>query len=190
MTKETLVIFVNLVVHQCLLLDNLAADRGFETLDDLLEDRLVEHQLLAIHHGRDITTSQQLASLQNNTVSPGIQHVHPQFLIQDLTREDQHLHLRVQFLRVTTDLHADGGRSPKAEIKQHEVGNLLLEQSPVGWFRVCCTNHFRLWDVRADYTEGAFQFEGHILNDNDFEMIHVVIYDLQIYDLLHWRQGG
>ena len=77
MTEKTLVVLVDLIVYQGLLLDELTADGGLKSLDNLLENRFIEHQLLTIHHGRDITTGQQFASLEDNAVCTGIEYIHP-----------------------------------------------------------------------------------------------------------------
>ena len=77
MTEETLVVLVDLVVHERLLLHELTAHGSLEALDNLLEDRFVEHQLFAIHHGRHIATSEQFACLQDDAVGTSIEHIHP-----------------------------------------------------------------------------------------------------------------
>ena len=70
---------------------------------------------------------------------------------------------------MATDLDTHGGGASKAKVEQHEVGFLLLEQFPVGGLVLSCSNHFRLRNIRADDAQGAFEFEGHVLDDNNFK---------------------
>ena len=56
MTKETLIVFVNLIIHECLLPHQLVAHAMLEALDDFLEYGLVEHHFLAVHDAGHIAT--------------------------------------------------------------------------------------------------------------------------------------
>ena len=50
MTKETLVVFVNLIVEQCLLVGELTIYRQFKALYNATKYGFVEHHRLAFHH--------------------------------------------------------------------------------------------------------------------------------------------
>ena len=80
----------------------------------------------------------------------------------------------MQLLRVAADLDANGGRAAQSEVEQHEVGLLLLQQPPVSRLVLCCSDYFCLGNVGAHDTEGSFEFEGYILNDDDFEIFHII----------------
>ena len=104
MTEETLVILVNLVIHQSLLLVELRAYATLEAVDNLSQDGFVEHQLLAVHHGNDIVTGEQFARFQDDAISPGIEDVHPQVKVLIFTGEILNEKLWVDVL----DAGADG----------------------------------------------------------------------------------
>ena len=183
-TEETLVVLVDLVVDEGFLLHKLTTNGGLETLDNLFEDGFVEHEFLAIHHGRDIATREQLARLEDDTIGTCIEHIDPELFVEDLAREDEHLDIGMEFLGVAANLDAHRGGASKAQVEQHEVGLLLFEQSPVGWFVFGRSYHFCFRNIAPDDSQSAFKFEGHILDNNYFKFIH--IYDLRftIYDLL------
>ena len=117
MTQETLVILVNLVVHQRFLLGQLGIDGTLEALYNLTQDRLIKHQLLAVHYTLNIMAGQQFASLENDAVGTSVQDVDPQFLIQNFAREDQHLDIRMHLLRRAAYLNTDGSRATQSEVK-------------------------------------------------------------------------
>jgi hypothetical protein len=62
--------------------------------------------------------------------------------------------------------------SNASEVEQYKVGLLLLDESPVRGFIVCRTYHFRLGNLVADDAFRAFEFEGHVLDDNQFKFFH------------------
>ena len=113
-----------------------------EPLYDAAQDGLVEHQLLAVHHSHHVVACQQFAGLQYDAVGAGVEHVYPQLLVQDFACEDEHLHLGVQLLGLSAQLHADGGRTSQPQVEQHQLRQLLLEQSPVGSLVGCCAGDF------------------------------------------------
>lgn len=63
MAKETLIVFVNLIIHECLLPHQLVAHAMLEALDDFLENGLIEHHFLACHHADHIAACEQFATL-------------------------------------------------------------------------------------------------------------------------------
>ena len=174
MTQEALVIFVNLVVHQGLLAHRLTAYALLETLDDFLHDRLVENHALARHHTQHITACEQFSALQTDTVATRIEHVNPQFFVENLTREDKHLNLRIGLLGLTADFHTDGGGTVQSEVEQHEVGLLLFDESPVSRLILCRSDDFRLRNLVTENTFGTLQFQGNILHNDYFEIFHIV----------------
>ena len=95
MAQESLVVFVNLIVEQCLLIGELAVDRQFKPLYNATQYRFVEHHGLSLHHRAHITTGEQFATLKDNTVGTGIEYIHPQLLVEYLACEDEHLDLRI-----------------------------------------------------------------------------------------------
>ena len=147
MTQKAFIIFVDLIIDERLLLDELSTDGGLEALHDLLQDRLVEHQLLTVHHSVHITAGKQLSRLQDHTVGTCVKHVDPQLLVENLTGEDQHLDIRIQFLGMSAYLHADGRRPAKSKIQEHEIGLLLFDHPPVSLFVLCCPDDLGLRDV-------------------------------------------
>ena len=145
-----------------------------ETLDNLLENRFIEHQLLALHHGHHVATGQQFATLQYDAVGTGIKHVNPQLLVEYLAREDEHLHLLVHFLGLTANLHAHGGRSAQAEVEQYKVGLLLLDKPPEADLIVGSPDDLSLRNLVTYDTFSAFEFEGHVLDDNHLKLFHCI----------------
>ena len=174
MAQETLVVLVDLVVDESLLTRQLRRYGMFEALDYLLEDRLVEHQLLALHDGHHIATGQQFATLQDNAIGTSIEHVDPQLLVQDLAREDEDAHLRIGLLGLTTDLDAYGGGTTQPQVEQYEVGLLLLDETPEAGFIVGSTNDLRLGNLVAYDAFRAFEFEGHVLDNNELKFFHYI----------------
>ena len=79
-----------------------------ETVNNLLQDGLVEHQLFALHNGHHVATCQQLTGLENDAVGSCIEHVDPQLLVEDFASKDEDAYLRVQLLGLTAQLNADG----------------------------------------------------------------------------------
>ena len=80
----------------------------------------------------------------------------------------------MQFLSMTADLNTDGGRASKPEIEQHEIGLLLLQQSPIGRLVLRRSDDFGLGDIVADNTLRALQLQGHVLYDDYFEVFHTL----------------
>ena len=79
----------------------------------------------------------------------------------------------MHLLRTTAYLDTYGGGATETEVEQQEIRFLLFQQFPVGCFAISRANHFRLGDVVADDSQCAFEFEGHVLDDNHFEVIHI-----------------
>ena len=176
MAEEALIIFVDVVRDESLLAHDLIVDTFLEPLHDLFEDRLIEDELLTAHHSFDIIARQQFPGLEDDTVAACVEHIDPQLLIQDLTREDKHLHLRIALLRMAADLHTDSRRAAEAEVEQHEVGLLLPHQFPVGGLIGCRTEDMCLRNVVGNDSFRAFELEGHILYNDDIEVFHIAFY--------------
>ena len=64
-------------------------------------------------------------------------------------------------------------RQIKSEVEQHEVGGLLFDEFPVSRLVLCRSDDLSFRDVGTDNAKGAFEFEGHILNDDDFKILHI-----------------
>ena len=174
MAQKTFVILINLVIDQCLLTSQLRRDGMFETLDNLFENGLVEHQLLALHHRHDVVTGQQFTALQDNTIGTGIEHVNPKFLVQYLARKDEHFHLFVEFFGLTTDFNTNGGRTAQSKVEQHEVGLLLFDQSPKAGLIFCSPNNLSFGNLMTYNAFSTFEFEGHVLDNNHLKFFHCI----------------
>ena len=80
----------------------------------------------------------------------------------------------MELFSVATYLYANSSRTAKPKVEQHEVRFLLFKQPPVGRLSVGCSNNFRLRNISADDAEGALQFKGDILYDDNFEVLHIL----------------
>ena len=174
MAQESLVVLVYLVVYQGLLLNQFATNGTLKALYNLFEDRLVEHQLFAIHHGRYIATCEQLACLQDDTIGTSIEHINPQLLVQYLTSKNQHLYIGMYLLGVAADFYTYGSRTTQTQIEQHQVGLLLLDEAPVGLLVLGCSNHFGLGNITLHDAKGALKLQGHIFYYYYFEVFHTL----------------
>ena len=175
MAQETLVVFINLVIDESLLAHQLAVHALLESLDNLLQDRLVEDHLLAAHAARHITTGEQFAALQDDSVASGIQRIHPKLLVENLARKDEHLHVGILLLGAAADFHANGGRTAQSQIEQHEVGLLRLDKSPVSRFVFGSSYDFCLRNVGLEDALGTFQLQWNIFYYNHFKILHISI---------------
>ena len=73
---------------------------------------------------------------------------------------------------MTTDFHPYSGGATQAQIEQHQVGLVLLNQTPESRFVLCRSDNLRLRDLITKNTFCAFQFQRHVFYDNYFEVIH------------------
>ena len=76
---------------------------------------------------------------------------------------------------MAADLHSDGRRASQSQVEQHQVGQLLLDESPVGGFVLCCSDDLGLRDIVTEDAHGTFQLEGHILYNDDFKWFHICL---------------
>ena len=79
----------------------------------------------------------------------------------------------MRLLGVSTDLHAHGGRPTQAEVEQHEVGQLLLHQFPVGHLAVGRSQDVSLGNIVTDDALGAFEFECHVFDNDNIKISHI-----------------
>ena len=172
MAQETFVVLVDFIVDERLLTGELRRHGLLETVDDAFENGLVEHQRLALHDGAYVVARQQFAALEDDAVSTCIEHVDPQFLVEYFTREDEHLDLRIHLLGLTAYLDADSRGAAQSEVEQDKVGLLFLDESPERQLVVGSTDDFCLGDFVTNDTFRTFEFEGHVLDDNKFKLVH------------------
>ena len=59
--------------------------------------------------------------------------------------------------------------------QQHEVGLLFLDEPPIGHLVGSSTDDVCLGNLVANYTFRAFEFEGHVLDDNKFKLVHDIL---------------
>ena len=136
---------------------------------------MVEDHPLASHTTGDIAACKQFTTLEDDAVATGIEDIHPKFLIQNLSCKDEHLDRRITLLGVATDFYAHRSGTSQAQIEQHQVGKLLLDQPEVCLLTVGSADDFGLWYLVADNTLSPFQFKRHILYNNDFKIVHIRI---------------
>ena len=147
-----------------------------EAVDNLFEDGLVEHHLLALHHTRHVGPCQQFAALEADAVATCIEHIHPQLFVEYLAGEDEHFHVRIRLLGVAANLDTHGGAAAQTKVEQHQVGRIALDESPVLRLVLGRSNDFGLGDVVTEDAFSAFQFERNILHDDDFEFFQFHFY--------------
>ena len=160
MAQEALVILVYLIIDESLLAHQLAIHALLEAIHYLVQDRLIEHHLLAAHAASHIATSQQLATLQDDAIATGIKHIHPELLIQYLAREDEHLHLRILLLGLATYLHPHCSGTAQSQVQEHQVGQLLLDEFPIGYLVFGCTYNLSLRNVVLEDALSALSSNG------------------------------
>ena len=191
MAQETLVILINLIIHQSLLTHQLAVYAPLETVYYLLKDRLVEHQFLTSHAARHIATRKEFATLQNDAVAARIEHIYPEFFVQNFSCKDEHLHVRILLLGLAADFYAYRGGTAQSEVEQNQIGQLLLDEFPIGYFALGSTDDFSLWNIILEDTLCTLQFQGHVFYYDDFKIFHFLIF-LYSYDfkLFHLMRAG
>ena len=191
MAKETLVVLINLIIHQSLLTHQLAVYAPLETVYYLLKDRLVEHQFLAAHTARHIATCKEFATLQDDAVAARIEHIYPEFFVQNFSRKDEYLHVRILLLGLTADFYAYRGRTAQTQVEQNQVRQLLLDEFPIGYFALGSTDDFSLGNIVFKDSLCALQFQGHVFYYDDFKIFHCLIF-LFSYDfkLSHLIRAG
>lgn len=160
MAQETLVILINLIIYQSLLTHQLAVYALLETVYYLLKDRLVEHQFLTSHAARHIATRKEFATLQNDAVAARIEHINPEFFVQNFSCKDEHLHVRILLLGLAADFYAYRGGTAQSEVEQNQIGQLLLDEFPIGYFALGSTDDFSLWNIILEDTLCTLQFQG------------------------------
>src|SRR5574344_3073196 len=121
MSEKTFVIFVYLIVDQCLLTDQLVIDGIFEPFHDFLQYRLVEHETFAFHHTTHITTGQQLTAFKDNTVSSCVKYIDSQFLVQYFACKNKHFHFLTGFLCLSTYFDSYSCRTAQTWIEKHKI---------------------------------------------------------------------
>ena len=147
-----------------------------EAVDDFLKDGLVENHLLSLHDARHIGPGQQLATLQTDTVATSIEHVHPELLVQDLSCEYQHFHLWVALFGMSAYLHAYGSRTTQPQVEQHQVGKIVLDESPILGLILSCADNLGFGNVVTEDSFCAFQFQGHVFHDDYFKLFHCFLF--------------
>ena len=161
MAQETLVILINLIIHQSLLTHQLAVYAPLETVYYLLKDRLVEHQSY-LPAARHIATRKEFATLQNDAVQPASS-TSTQSFVQNFSCKDEHLHVRILLLGLAADFYAYRGGTAQSEVEQNQIGQLLLDEFPIGYFALGSTDDFSLWNIILEDTLCALQFQGRLL---------------------------
>ena len=73
---------------------------------------------------------------------------------------------------MTADLYAYSGRTTQSEVKEHQIGLGLLNQSPIGGFVLCGTDDLGFRDFVTEDSFCALQFQGYVFDNDDFEWIH------------------
>lgn len=76
-------------------------------------------------------------------------------------------------LGVSAYFNANHGRASQAQVEQHKVGHLLLDEFPIGLLAFGSSYDFGLGHIIPQDAFGTFQFERHILYNNQFELFHV-----------------
>ena len=116
MAQKTFVVLVYFVSDESLLPKDLCAYHTLKLLYNFLENRLIKHQALAIHHAYYIIARKQFATFKYNSIASGIKNIEPKFLVEYLPCEDKHLHLRKLLLGVATNLNANSGRATQSKV--------------------------------------------------------------------------
>ena len=109
MSKEALIVLVYFIVDQGLLTYELTSNAVFEPLYDFLQNGLVENQSLAAHDTKDVATCEQFTTFEDDTIGTCVQYVHPQFLIENFSCEDEHFHIFMQLLCLSANFHSHRG---------------------------------------------------------------------------------
>ena len=172
MTKEALVIFVNLIIYQSLLAHQLTIDTFLETFYDFLQNRLIENHLLTTHAGSHIATGQEFPTLQDNTIATCIKNIHPELLIQDFSRENQYLYVRILFLGIAADFYTHRSGTAQTKIEKHEVRQLLFDEFPIAHLTVSCSDNLSFGYIVFENSFRTFQFQRYILYYDYFKIVH------------------
>ena len=175
MAQETLVVFIYVVVYQSIVLLHFCQHALAETHQNLLQNRLVEHQTSAMHHQHHVITLEQVSRLQYYAVGTGRKSLYPQTLVQNLACKYQYLQVAVSVSELSADVHAHRGAATQPQVQQNHVGHTLPHQFPQ--FRLvlrrtynCCLRNLALEDMLC-----AFQFQLNIFDDNNLEFFHSVM---------------
>ena len=190
MAKKTLVIFINIIVDYRFLTLGIIRYRLFETIYDLLQNRIVEYQLLAVHHSLYVCLGQQFSCFENNAIRSCIQHIHPQFFIQYFPRKDQYTNPLITFKNIPADINANRRRTSQSQIQQNQIGKLRFHQRPELAFCHCRADHFCVGYLMTENFFCAFQFQFYVLYNNNFKLLFFhFIYLITFMCLLLYLRG-
>ena len=172
MAQKTFVVFVYIIIDNCLLSALTGQHTLFETFHNLLQNRIIEDKLLAVHHRLYIRSSQQFPGLQDDTVGSGLQCIYPQLFVKPFAGKDQHFQFRTLTVQAGTDVHSDGGRSAQSQIQENQIRSLLLKQLPEFSLGHGRTDHLGIGYFVTEDFFCSFQFQLHIFHNNNFKLFH------------------
>ena len=176
MPEQTLVVLVDFVVEHHFLMSVVVIDRLFETVEDLLQNGLVEHHALTGHHTHHVASCQQLTALEDDAIGASVECIDPKALVEYLACEDEHMDVRVFLAQCRADVNSHGGGTAQSEVEQNQVWQFLTEQGPQFVLCHCRSDDFRLGDVVAEDLFGAFQFQFGVFYNDYFEFIHILYF--------------
>ncbi|CDC97987.1 unknown [Prevotella sp. CAG:474] len=173
MSQKTLIVLINLIVNQRLGTHKATPDTMFESLYYLLEYGLIENQTFTAHTAGNITSGEQFATLQNNSVATSIEHIHPEFLIKYLSCKDKDLNPWIILFGVSAQLNAHSGRATKSQVEQHQIGLMLLHELKIVLLIVCSSNNYGFGNLIFEDTFCSFEFERNILYYDYLKFFHI-----------------